>query len=485
MAKTKVQTLPEEGMRQPIVAILGHVDHGKTSLLDYIRTTHLAAKEAGGITQSIGAYEAKFQDRKITFIDTPGHAAFSKMRGRGASAADVAVLVVAADDGVKPQTIESIKHIKDSGIPFIVAINKIDKPGVVPDTVKAQLTEHQVFVEGYGGNTPVVLISAKSGQGVASLLENLLLLADLEELRGDAGGQLEAQIIEANKDRKKGNLVSAIVKNGTLKSADTVYYHGNSIKIKALYNDLGLPLASAGPGMPVQILGFSSLPQVGELITSQPAADQSASDQSQTNIEASPPTHKLNLILKANTLGSLEAVKGNLAPEINLVLVGTGDINESDVLLAATTGALILGFGVKAIPSALRLAETEGVKLKNFPIIYDLLEYLEKKVLRLLEPTIDEEELGFAKILKLFEINGEVIAGSLVESGEINQGDTVRIEKRDGEHKYAKVKSLRIGKQELKKVEAGKECGILLFPRLDMSEKDVIISYKKLKTDED
>lgn len=482
MNQAKASTDQEKQVRQPIVAILGHVDHGKTSLLDYIRTTHLAAKETGGITQSIGAYQAEFQGKKITFIDTPGHAAFSKMRSQGASVADLAVLVIAADDGVQPQTIESIKHIQQAGLPFVVALNKIDKPGVIPDTAKAQLTEHQVFVEGYGGNTPVVTLSAKSGQGVDTLLENLLLLADLEELRAAPSALLEAPIIEANKDRQKGYLVSAIVKSGTLAIGDTVFTLSATCKVKALYNDVGKSVDSVGPGEPCQILGFNSLPSVGQVISSRQPESVEATPDDQIAEKAE---NHLNVILKASTLGTLAAIQGSLTPEINVVHGATGDINEGDILLASTTGATVLGFAVKLSNSAARLAEIEGVKVKNFPIIYELLEYLEKKALRILEPSIDEEELGRAKILQLFDINQDRIAGCLIESGTISQGDLVHLVKKDGESKNARVKSIRIGKQELKVVEQGKECGILLFPRLDMSEKDVIIAYKKLKTDED
>lgn len=467
--------------RQPIVAILGHVDHGKTTLLDYIKSTHRADREIGGITQSIGAYQAEFKGRKLTFIDTPGHAAFSKMRSHGAAVADLAVLVVDAGDGVKPQTLESIKHIKSAAIPFIVAINKIDKPGVTPDLVKAELTQAEVFVEGYGGNTPVVPISGKTGQGVGDLLENLLLLADLEELKYEESGPLLAPIIEAKKDMKRGVSVSAIVKLGTLKVGDDIYTPTSSGKVRALYNDLGMSVKELKPGEPVQILGFSELPLVGEVISHQkPAQGQITSGV----VTASVPDKQINIILRADTLGSLEAIKSSLTAEINLVSEGTGDISEGDILLGGSTGSLVLGFSVKANSSVLKLAETDKVTVKTYRIIYELLEYLEKKVMRLLEPTIDEEELGKATILKIFEINQNFIAGCRIESGKISRGDTVHV-LHLGVTKEARVKSIRIGKEELTSVEAGKECGLQLFPNLDMGEKDVIISYKKIKTDED
>ncbi|MFH2019178.1 MAG: translation initiation factor IF-2 [bacterium] len=490
--------------RPPVIAILGHVDHGKTSLLDYIRKTHVQVKEVGGITQSIGAYQAEFKGKKLTFIDTPGHAAFSAMRSRGAVVADLAVLVVAGDDGVKPQTIESIKYLLETKTPFIVAINKIDKEGVVPDTAKAQLTEHQVFVEGYGGNTPVVLISAKSGKGVDSLLENLLLMAELEELTIGENDPLSAPIIEAKKDMKKGNLVSAVVKTGELSVGDSISTSSTHCKIRALFNDLGKSVKTAGPGEPIQILGFSDLPEVGETISLfDPSAsplplttpslpeptplispEPSVSEPNEEVVVVGPTPH-LNVIIRADSLGALEAIKSSVATEINVILAMTGDIAESDVLLASTTDAIILGFSVKLTNSIMKLAETEGVVIKNYRVIYELLEYLEKKVLRLLEPTIDEEELGKGKIIKLFEINDDKIAGTLVESGRLEQGDLVHVQKKDGELKNARIKSLRVGKNVVTKVESGKECGVLFFPRLDLREKDIIISYKKNKTDEE
>lgn len=480
--------------RPPVITILGHVDHGKTSLLDYIRKTHVQVKEVGGMTQSIGAYQAEFKGKKLTFIDTPGHAAFSAMRARGADVADLAVLVVAGDDGVKPQTIESIKYLLETKTPFIVAINKIDKEGVIPDTAKAQLTKHQVFVEGFGGNTPVVLISAKSGKGVDSLLENLLLMAELEELTISENDPLSAPIIEAKKDMKKGNLVSAIVKTGKLSVGDSIMTSSTHCKVRALFNDLGISTKTVTPGQPAQILGFSDLPEVGETISLfdpsslsfpllTPLLSEPSTPESDEEEIIAGQTPHLNVIIRADSLGALEAIKSSVATEINVILAMTGDIAESDVLLASTTGALILGFSVKLTSSIKKLAETEGVIIKNYRVIYELLEYLEKKVLRLLEPTIDEEELGKGKIIKIFEINEDKIAGTYVDSGRLEQGDLVHVQKKDGELKNARIKSLRIGKNVVTKVEAGKECGVLFFPRLDLREKDIIIAYKKNITD--
>jgi translation initiation factor IF-2 len=471
--------------RQPIVAILGHVDHGKTTLLDYIRKAHVAEKEAGGITQSIGAYQAEFKSKLLTFIDTPGHAAFSKMRSRGANIADVVVLVVAADDSVQPQTIESIKHIKAAGVPYVVAINKVDKPDAQVEVVKAELTQHEVFVEGYGGNTPFVLISGKKGTGVDSLLETILLLAELEELPYEPDVELAAPIIEAKLDPKKGALVSAIVKSGTLKVGDSIRSETAGGKVRAFFNDQGVSIKEATPGMPVQILGFVTLPQVGEVIV-RGAFENNLSGNTLENIPAAiidPSIKRLNIIVKADTAGSLEAIKGSFTSDVYLVSSGTGDITESDVLLAATTKSIILGFNARVSASVAKLAETEEVIIKTHKIIYEILEYVEKKVLKLMEPTIDEDELGKATVIKVFEINGDKIAGSRVESGRFEIGDTIHLNKADGTVKDARVKSLRIGKEEVKKVGAGSECGIFLFPNLDLKEKDVIIAYKKKAED--
>lgn len=471
--------------RQPIVAILGHVDHGKTTLLDYIRKTHRVSSEAGGITQSIGAYQAEYQGQKITFIDTPGHAAFSSMRSRGAQVADLAVLIVAADDGVKPQTLESIKHIKTAGIPFLVALNKIDKPGVILDKAKAELTQAEVFVEGYGGNTPLVPLSGKTGEGVNKLLESILLLAELEDLPYLPADELVAPVIEAQKDERLGISVSVIVRSGTLLVGSIIYTATATGKVRALYNELNQPVKALLPGQPGKVVGLKNLPAVGETVTATPASSLvptgpvEPSDQLGEIL-----TPKLNLILRADTIGSLEAIKSSLSTEINVVLSGTGDVSESDVLLARSTGSLILGFAVRVSASTLKLAELDGVVVKTYPIIYELLEYLEKKVMKLLEPTIDEEELGQATILKIFEINRDRIAGCRVDSGVLTVGDTVHV-KTESAVKEARIRGMRIGKNEVKHAESGVECGILFSTNLDISPKDLIISYKKIKTDEE
>ncbi len=469
-------------VRPPIVVILGHVDHGKTTLLDYIRSTHRAAKEAGGITQSIGAYQADYKGKSLTFIDTPGHAAFSKMRSRGASIADVAVLVVAADDGVKPQTLESIKHLKAAEIPYVVAINKIDKEGVSPEVAKAELTQAEVFVEGYGGNTPFVLISGKTGKGVDTLLETILLLADLEELKGDPTAPLKAPIIEAHKDNHKGFIVSVVVRDGSLKLGDVVHAGVASGKIKAIFNDLGKSTTEVLPGVPAQILGWDNLPSVGEVVEPGPYDPATAPIAEASTVAAVEGQH-LNIILKADTEGSLEAIMGSFPPEVNIVDSSTGDITESDVLLASTTKSIILGFNSKVTNTIKKLAEVEHVRILSHAIIYELLEFIEKKILRLLEPNYDEKILGEGTILKVFEINKDKIAGVKVTSGKMETGTTIHLKRADGTVKDARIKAMRIGKDEVKVAEAGVECGLLLFPNLDIKEKDAIISFQKAAED--
>ena len=487
MAKKKAVEI-----RPPVVAILGHVDHGKTTLLDYIRKAHVQAGEAGGITQGIGAYQAEFQGKSITFIDTPGHAAFSQMRSRGASVADLAILIIAADDGVKPQTKESVKHLKAAKIPFIVAVNKMDRPGVTADKAKAELTELEVFVEGYGGNTPVVEISAKEGKGIDSLLEQLLLIAELEELLEKSSDKLQAPIIEAKKDMKRGITVSVVVKEGTLSVGSKVSTETASGKVRALFSPTNESLKSVTPGMPAQILGFTSLPLVGEVVTNGPHQEKQdsskksdAENPEEDEVLAEPVEGRLNLILKSDSLGSLEAITASLTPEINLISSSTGDITDKDIQLASSTGAIILGFAVNAKSNTLSLADADGVVVKTYQVIYELLEYLEKRVLKILEPTIDELELGIAKVLKIFEINDTVVAGCSIESGKITVGDTIHLKKKGSKVlKNARVKSIRSGKDKISEIKAGNECGIILSPQLDITEKAIIIAYKKSESNE-
>jgi len=479
MAKTK-KTSPASIVRPPIVTVMGHVDHGKTTLLDVIRQANVAGKEAGGITQHVGAYQVKFQDKLITFIDTPGHAAFSKMRARGAQATDIVILVVAADDGVKPQTVESIKLILEAKVPVIVAINKMDAPGASPDMVKAQLTEHMIFCEGYGGQTPAVNISAKLKEGIDQLLEMILLMAELEELKADPTGPLEAVVVESEMDKNRGPVATVIVKNGTLTPGKTYFSQLNEVKIRSLNDEFGKSVKSGMPGQPVVITGFGSMPAVGSLITATPHEETAAA---QALVSAEHAQNQMKLIIKADTNGTLEAILQSLTGEILLIDSGVGPVTESDVLMAHTTNSLILSFSVPVTTSAKKLAAIEDVKIKSFDIIYELLEYLEKAILKIIEPTINEQEQATAEITAIFDIKGDKIAGCKVKTGKLSRNFPVHIVREEKIIKDSIIKSLKQGKEDVDQVKAGNECGIVLQPQVDFKIGDMIKSYKIIEED--
>ncbi len=446
--------------RPPIVVILGHVDHGKTTLLDSLRKTNLAAREVGGITQSTRAFQLTTKDQQpVTFIDTPGHAAFSQMRTRGGKIADIAILVVAATDGVMPQTKESIATIKSAGIPMIVAINKIDIPGASVDTIKAQLTENGVLVEGFGGNVPVVAISAKTGTGLPELLEMIHLVSSLNPPQADPDGALVCIVLESHLDARRGPLATCIVKNGTLRIGQELFLDKLVGKAKALTPPI------APPSTPVEILGLTSVVPVGSALSSTIHPQNLAS-----SIQRPPSTEpKVKLILKADVLGSLEAITAALPPEVHLISAGTGDIIESDVLSATATQAQIIGFNVRVSSSTAKLAENEKVKIHEFKIIYELLDLVNL----LANPKINEEILGQAEIKAEFKIANQRIAGALVTQGEISKSDTIRIA-----DQTTRIKSLKLGKVETDKVKTGQEFGVVFSPYLDFKIGDNIIALK-------
>ena len=457
---------------------MGHVDHGKTSLLDYIRKTKLTAKEVGEITQSIGAYQIEFKGEKITFIDTPGHAAFAKMRSRGATVADLVVLVVAANDGVMPQTKESIKIINDSKVPFIVAINKIDLPDASPEKVKAQLAENNVLVEGYGGNIVAVPVSAKTGEGVNQLLEMILLTAEIEELKADPEGKLEAVVIESRADRFCGPIASLIIKNGTLRKGDLIEADGVSGKVKMLKNEWGKAVEAALPGDPVQVLGFVSIPDVGSIVLkSDEAKVKTETLKSEVFKKKETKEGKLKIILKTDSLGSLEAILGCLPSEVNVQEAMVGEVTESDILLAKTLGAEIYTFNLPLRSSVLKLAETEKVVVRNFRIIYDLLSEIEDRILKILEPAIDRKILGKAEILAVFEMKGEKIAGCRVLEGKINKDSPVMIKRGEKIIVEAKIVSMKQEKQDVNEVSTGMEFGVIFDRKVDFQVGDVVLSY--------
>ncbi len=470
--------------RPPVVAILGHVDHGKTSLLDYIRQAHVAAGEAGGITQHIGAYQAEYQGQPITFIDTPGHAAFSEMRSRGAAATDIAILVVAADDGVKPQTIESIKYIRKAGVPMIVAINKIDLPDASPETVKAQLTEQEIYVTGYGGDTEVVELSAKEGLGVDSLLETILTLGEILELQADPQAPFEGVVIESSRDKFRGSLATVLVKQGTLHARDPLFSEAIDGSVRTMNDATGAQLDAVGPSQAVEITGFNDVPAVGARVTSEPQeviVKETGAKTLDLSQFLDADVRKLRVLVKADVAGSLEAVLGSL-PEENLEVVaqGIGDITESDIQMAETSGARIYGFNVKASGSMKKLAQRLGVKLSTHRIIYEMLEEVEKAISRMLAPDQLEEVTGKAELLQVFHMRGETILGCRVEEGYVRKNDLIRLKREENTVYEGKIVSVKQGKTDLDSVEAGEECGLIVSTKSadEPQAGDILIAYK-------
>lgn len=491
--------------RPPIVTIMGHVDHGKTSLLDYIRKTHIQAREAGGITQHIGAYQVVYNDEQITFIDTPGHAAFNKMRSQGAKVTDIVILVIAATESVKPQTVESLNHIKNANVPFIVALNKMDLPTADPLLVKSELAKYEVIVEEFGGQTPVVEISAKTGKGVSELLDMVKLVYDLNPSELEVDAPLEAVVIESSLNKHKGPIATAIVKKGTLTVSQNVYLGQEVFKVRSLTDSNGQGLKSAGPATPVEVSGFKTVPAVGAILTSQEVADQNTSaDEVKAEAEA-PKTDKLsryeedlkalleekdiakppsiNVIIKSDVQGTLEAIKANLPDEVVIVESSVGAVSESDVLMASSTHSTIIAFGSKIASSIESLAKSEGVKIKSYTVIYKLFEDIEKIILKLLEPTIDEEVIGTAEIKQIFEMKGDRIAGSKITSGEIKKADKIHLIRNEKIIGDVKIKSLKSGKIDVDKVKVGSECGIILSPAHIFQVGDILSAYI-VKSDE-
>ena len=488
--------------RPPVIVVLGHIDHGKTSLLDAIRKTSVAAKETGGITQKIGAYQVvEPTGRRITFIDTPGHEAFSKMRERGAGVADLAVLVVAANDGVKPQTVEAIAHAKAAEVPLVVAINKVDLASPQDLTkVKGQLAKEGVVVEDQGGKVPAVAVSAKTGAGVPELLEIIGLSADMLELKAEAGGEPEAVVIESLLSSQQGPLATLIVKRGTFRVADPISAGDVSGKVKALMNDLGQRVAEAGPGDPVQVLGFESVPQVGLPVSTQPAtAFSGAPPEAVVNQPSSSPVTQpegLNVILRADTQGSLEAAETALAnleaggKGINFLLKSVGPITDSDARLAAVAKGIILGFNAPIGASAQKLADDLGVGVRSFPIIYELLEVAEK-LLAGAQVLEEEKKAPEAEVLATFTLHsGDVVAGVKVLNGKIKYRDRVKVfrgaptreaagvpTEASGEEPVheGRVRGLKIGKDEVQEAKAGQEAGVLVKPDFEFKKGDRIV----------
>ncbi|MDD2413757.1 MAG: translation initiation factor IF-2 [Eubacteriaceae bacterium] len=493
-----------EVIRPPVVTVMGHVDHGKTSLLDRIRKAHVTEGEAGGITQHIGAYTVKINGQSITFIDTPGHEAFTAMRSRGAQMTDIAVLVVAADDGVMPQTIEAINHAKAAQVPIIVAINKIDKEGANPDRVKQELTEHNVIVEEWGGDVIAVPVSAKKGTNIDELLENILLVAEVEELKADPKRPGRGCVIEARVKKGKGSTASLLVQQGTLHVGDSIISGVTYGKVRTMVDDKGHRIRKAGPSKPVEISGLSDIPVAGDdfiVLPSDKEARQLAEKRQQMEKDARQAKSRIslddlftkiqegqiqdiNIIIKADVQGSVEAISQSLLKlntedvRINVIHGAVGAINETDVMLASTSDAIIIGFNVRPDKNALAAAETEKVDVRLYRVIYDAIEDVKKAMEGLLQPEFVEQVNGNADVRDTFRIpGGTIIAGAYVTDGKIVRTDEVRII-RDGIVVFeGHIASLRRFKDDVKEVNSGFECGIGIENYNDIKEGDIIETF--------
>ncbi|MBX4205889.1 GTP-binding protein [Candidatus Microgenomates bacterium] len=456
--------------RQPIVTVLGHVDHGKTTLLDAVRKSNIASREAGGITQSIGAtvVEAK-KDKLITFIDTPGHAAFSGMRSRGAKAADIAILVVASDDGVKPQTKEAIGLIQEAKIPFIVAFTKTDLPSANVENAKASVEREGVYLEGRGGDTPFVEVSAKQNTGVQELLDLIILVSEVNDILADTEGDLEAVVIETGKDNR-GSLASVVVLNGRLTVGTEIETDDQIAKVRGLFDFQNKPVKVIEAGFPALILGFSSIPQVGSTIIKAGSEKKQELAEQRTVIKGKLAEGQLPFILKAQNAGALEALLSSIPKEIFVVTSGVGEINETDIFLAKSSNAKIYTFDLKLSNQISKLAETEKVEVKNFKIIYELLENLEALVKSGIKIVTFK-----AEILASFPFNSKKVAGCRLLMGQVSKGNKVILIRDDKELGEMRVTSLRRGKEELPNVTEG-EFGAILDPQLDFTIGDVLIS---------
>ena len=490
--------------RPPVVTILGHVDHGKTSLLDAIRTTEVAAGEAGGITQHIGAYQVEKKGRTITFLDTPGHAAFTAMRARGAQGADLVILVVAADDGVMPQTREAIAHAKAARVPIIVALNKIDKPNANPERVKQQLAELELVPDDWGGSTMVIPVSAKQMQGIDDLLEGILLVADNADIRANPSGKVIGTVIEAELDKTKGTVATLLVQNGTLEAGATVVAGTAYGRLKALSDFKGKPVKKAGPSTPVAVMGLNDVPAAGDVflvVESEreareivgeraEAARTAANARKKVSLEELFASYKageakeLALIVKADVQGSLDPIKAELEKlgqgeiGINILYAETGNVGENDVMLASASKAIIIGFSVQADVAARRLAEKEGVSIRLYDIIYRMSEDIEKALKGMLAPEIIEKVTGKAQVLAVFSASkfGKV-AGCRVTEGELRRNARVRVYRGTDMVFEGEMASLRHEKEDVREIRAGFECGVGFRNFSNIEVGDQIICY--------
>jgi len=509
--KEKVMALEEEALtgdevlRPPVITIMGHVDHGKTMLLDTIRKSNIVSKEAGGITQHIGAYQVTINQKKLTFLDTPGHEAFTALRARGAQVTDIAILVVAADEGLKPQTIEALNHAQAAAVPIIVALNKVDKPDIDIDRCKQQLSEHNLLTEDWGGKTVMVPLSAKTGKGVDDLLEMIAIQAELLELKASKSGFAKGIIIEAQLSKQKGPVATVLIKAGTLKIGDFVTVGKVYGKIRALFNDLGGAVQQVGPGSPAEILGLSEVPEPGEILVARGTEKEckefceikkqeeiqnkerqvSLSMESLSSKIQGGELKQLNLIIKGDVMGSIEALKASILQidskeiPIQILHAATGTITENDITLAQASSGLVIGFGVQPNADAEKQAEQHGVKIKTYNIIYEVLEDIEKVVKGMYKPEFEEVDLAQIEVRQLFSFSKiGTIAGCYVTNGKITRNNMVKVIRAKKEVFRGKLSSLKRFKEDVKEVSSGFECGIVIEKYEELKEGDTIIAFE-------
>jgi len=498
-ARTDEQTISVP----PVVTIMGHVDHGKTSLLDTIRKTKVADGEAGGITQHIGAYQVEVNGKKITFLDTPGHEAFTAMRARGAQVAHIAIIVVAADDGVMPQTREAIDHARAAKMPIIIALNKIDRPNANPDHVKQQLADIGLVVEEYGGDTVCVPISAKKNIGIDDLLDYIVLVAELQDIRANPNRSATGVIIEAKLEKNSGPLATVLVQQGTLKMGDNILVSTTAGKVRAMFNDRGKRIQKAPPSTPVSIMGLPEVPQAGdqlEVMADERTAKQRAQQEAEKRRNESAPlgqvsldtlytqmqegkVKELNVVLKSDVQGSAEAVKNALSKigeenlKVRLIRDGIGNISETDVHLGAASGAIVIGFNVKTDGAAQREAQKEGVEIRYYDVIYKLIDDIQAALTGMLEPTFQEVIEGHAEVAQIFKAGKTLIAGCRITDGKITRSSQARVLRKDEKVYDGKIASLRRGKDDVREVLTGYECGILLEDFNEVEAGDIIEAY--------
>jgi translation initiation factor IF-2 len=501
----------EKKARPPVVTIMGHVDHGKTSLLDYIRRSKITSGEAGGITQHIGAYHVETDKGVVTFVDTPGHAAFTSMRERGAMATDIVILVVAADDGVMPQTIEAIQHSKAAGVPIIVAVNKIDKEDADPDRVKTELGNHEVIPEEWGGENMFVNVSAMTGEGVDTLLDAILLQAELLELKAATAGKAKGVVLESSLDKGRGVTTTVLVQEGTLNKGDILLAGEEFGRVRAMFDENGKPAESAGPSIPVAVIGLSGTPSAGDEVlvvdderTAREVAqdrrnkkrDKRLASQQQAKLDSlfdqmkSGEVSTLNVLLKADVQGTLEAIRDaltKLAAEneevnVNIVGSGVGGINETDISLAAASNAIVIGFNVRADASARRAASERGVELNYYSIIYELIDEVKKALVGMLQPEYREHIIGLAEVKDVFKSpEFGAVAGSIVTEGVIKRNQPIRVLRENVVIYEGELESLRRFKDDVQEVKSGTECGIAVKNYNDVRVGDQIEVYERVE----